>query len=72
MGRKRGHDGEKVTQGIEKATKTRVSQEQSLIRRPKKESEKFTPLVITLHPDLPHLTRILRDHQCVIDISSPV
>ena len=34
-----------------------------------KENEQVTPLVVTLHPDLPHLMRILRDHQYVINIS---
>ena len=63
---KRGHDGERVILGIERATG--VSREQSLTPRTK-ESEQVTPLVVTFHPDLPHLTRILRDHQCVIDIS---
>ena len=62
---KRGYDGEKVMQGIEKAT--RVLREQSLEQQTK-ENEQVTPLVITFHPDLPHLTRILQDHQCIIDI----
>ena len=52
---------------VEKAT--RIPREQLLIPRIKRESEQVTPLVVTFHPDLPHLTRILRDHQCVIDIS---
>ena len=64
---RRGHDWVKVAQGIEKAT--RILREQSLIQQTKKVSEKVTPLVVTFHPDLPHLMRILRDHQCVIDIS---
>ena len=63
---KRGHDGERVILGIERATG--VSREQSLTPRTK-ESAQVTPLVVTFHPDLPHLTRILRDHQCIIDIS---
>ena len=64
---RRGHDGEMVQKNIEKAT--RIPREQLLIPRIKRESEQVTPLVVTFHPDLPHLTRILRDHQCVIDIS---
>ena len=64
---RRGHDGEMVQKNIEKAT--RIPREQLLIPRTKRESEQVTPLVVTFHPDLPHLTRILRDHQCVIDIS---
>ena len=64
---KRGHDGERVQQGIDKAT--RIPREELLMPRIHKESEQVTPLVVTFHPDLPHLTRILHDHQCVIDIS---
>ena len=64
---KRGHDGERVQQGIDKAT--RVSREELLIPRKRKESEQVTPLVVTFHSDLPRLARILRDHQCVIDTS---
>ena len=29
----------------------------------KKGAEQITPLVVTYHPDLPHLSRILRNHQ---------
>ena len=63
---KRGYDGEKVTQGIERAT--RVLREQSLMPQTN-DNEQVTPLVVTFHPDLPHLTHILRDHQCVINMS---
>ena len=42
---------------------------QQLLTPREKESKQITPLVVTFHPDLPHLTRILHDHQCVIDIS---
>ena len=64
---RRGHDGERVQQRIEKAT--RMSRDQLLTPRSRKESEQVTPLVVTFHPNLPHLTRILHNHQCVIDIS---
>ena len=31
--------------------------------------EQVAPLVVTFHPDLPHLTRILYNNQCLIKIS---
>ena len=64
---KRGHNGEKVQQGIDKAT--RIPREELLTPQVYKENEQVSPLVVTFHPDLPHLTHILHDHQCVIDIS---
>ena len=64
---KNGHDGKKVQQGIDKAT--RIPREELLIPRVYKENEQVAPLVVTFHPDLPHLTRSLHDHQCIIDIS---
>ena len=53
-------------QGIERATK--VLREHSLMTRTK-EIEQVTPQVVTFHPNLSHLTRILLDHQCGINIS---
>ena len=47
---------------------TSVSREQSLMPWTKK-NEQVTPLVVKFHPDLLHLTRILLDHQYIIDIS---
>ena len=56
-----------VQQNIDKAA--RISLEQLFIPQTKRESEQVTPLVVTFLPDLPHLTHILRDHQCIVDIS---
>ena len=61
---KRGYDGEEVQSQIEKATRNR--REELLMPR-EKENEQVTLLVVTFHPDLPHLIRTLHDHQCIIN-----
>ena len=62
----RGYEGEEVQRQIDKAT--RIKREELLGSREKK-IEQVTPLVVTFHPDLPHLTHILNDYQCVISTS---
>ena len=57
------------TRGIEKDT--RMSWDKLLTLWSRKESEQVTTLVVTFHPNLPHLMRILHNYQCVIDISPP-
>ena len=64
---RRGYNGKKVQQSIDKAT--RMTRQESLTQQ-EKESKQITPLVVTFHPDLPHLSSILHDHQCIIDIST--
>ena len=63
----RGYDGEEVQLQINKATSY---QRQELLHPKIKTTEQITPLVATYHPDLPHLSRILHNHQGIIDISS--
>ena len=62
----RGYDGEEIAKQIRKATE---QNRQELLKPKVKNKEQVTPLVVTFHPDLPHLTRILRDHQCIINTS---
>ena len=62
-----GYNEAEVTTQIGKATEQ--NREDLLI--PKiKNKEQVTPLVVTFHPDLPFLTHILRNNQCII-ITSP-
>ena len=62
----RGYNEAEVTRQIGKATEQK--REDLLIPRIKNK-EQVTPLVVTFHPDLPPLTRILRNNQCVINTS---
>ena len=55
----RGYDGETVQEQIDKATNTR---RQELLTPQGRDIKQVTPLVVTFHPDLPHLTRILRNY----------
>ena len=63
---KRGYDLQEIQKQINASTKR--TREELLIPQVKN-FEQVTPLVVTFHPDLPHLTRILHDHQCVINPS---
>ena len=63
---KRGYDEETVQQRIDKAT--RVDKDSSLTLH-EKVNKQTVPLVINFQPDLPNLTRILHDHQCVMHTS---
>ena len=62
----RGYNEAEVTRQIRKAT----GQDRKDLLIPKiKTKEQVTPLVLTFHPDLPHLTHILHTNQCVINTS---
>ena len=58
--------GKEYNEGLRRLLECR---DELLTPRSRKESEQVTPLVVTFHPNLRHLTRILYNHQCVIDIS---
>ena len=60
---KRGYDGESVQRRINKAT---GADRDSLLVSHEKVDQQTLPLVISFHPDLPNLARVLHDHQCVI------
>ena len=61
----RGYKKLKIQTQIDKVT-NRIRDKLSLVSE-QRETEQVTPLVVTYHQDLPHLTRILQDHQCVIN-----
>ena len=63
----RGYNGEEIQKQINVATK-RTREE--LFIPCMKNIEQVMPLVVMFHPDLPHLTCILHDHQCVINTST--
>ena len=63
---KRGYDGESVQTRINKATR---EDRDSLLIPCRKVNQQTVPLVISFHPDLPNLTRVLHDHQCLIHTS---
>ena len=62
----RGYNEKTVQQRIDKAT--RVDRD-SLFTLHQKVNKHTVPLVINFHPDLPNLTRVLHDHQCVVHTS---
>ena len=62
----RGYNEEAIQHQIDKASE--LSRE-DLLRKERKNKEQVTPLVVGFHPNLPNLTRILHDHQCVINTS---
>ena len=59
----RGYDDEEVQLQINKASGLKRSE--LLTPKPRK-AQQVTPLVVTFHPDLPHLSGVLRDCQCLI------
>ena len=63
----RGYDGQAIQEQIDKATNR--NREELLTSR-RKITEQVTPLVVTYHPDLPHLTRVLHNNQCIINMST--
>ena len=62
----RGYDGETVQEQIDKATNTR---RQELLTPQRRDIKQVTPLVVTFHLDLPDLTCILCNYQCIIHTS---
>ena len=63
---RRGYDEKTVHQRINKAT---GRDRDSLLTPHESTTKQTVPFVVTYHPDLPNLTRVLLDHQCVIDTS---
>ena len=63
---RRGYDDEEVLLQITKASGLKRSE--LLTPKPKK-AQQVMPLVVTFHPDLPHLSGVLRECQCLINVS---
>ena len=63
----RGYNEQVVLHQINKATQ--FQRKDLLTTRTKEKKEQVTPLVVTYHPDLSHLTYILHNHQCVLNTS---
>ena len=62
----RGYDEKIVQQRIDKAT--RVHRD-SLVTQHQKVNKQIVPLMVNFHSDLPNLTRVLHDHQCIVHTS---
>ena len=63
---RRGYDEDEVQSQIDKSS---VLNREELLEEKRKESKQVTPFIVTYHPDLPPLNRILAKHQCIIDLS---
>ena len=62
----RGYDDEEVQFQLNKASGIRQSE---LLTPRRRKAQQVTPLVVTFHPDLPHLSGVLRECQCLINVS---
>ena len=62
----RGYDDEEVQLQLNKASG--IKRSELLTPRPRK-AQQITPFVVTFHPDLPHLSGVLRECHCLIDLS---